>query len=437
MNGLRQEEGRQDKGETVRHEAIDLYLHGLKPTEICRALGRSRSWFYQVLDRYRQGGRAGLQSQSRAPHVVHNRTKQEVEAAIVRIRQTIANGQDPELRYANLGADSIAAELKRLKLKPPHRATINRILGRYDLVQPRPRKNKRTKLPADYPWPKVEQANVLHQVDFVSRRIGGSGDSFYGCHLLDLGRQWPYLRIIATKSTKNVAQFLVSAWQTVGLPTALQIDNDIVWNGGGRGQRILSRIVRLSLAVGVEVIFIPPYTPKANGPIESFNDLWDSNFWGRTEFGDVDHVETELPLFETYCRHRRPLPEFEGSSADQIQPDFKPFLLPPDFDLHQQQRIAIRTGFVHFIRFVSATGTFSILNETWSLDQKRWADITIRATIDTQAQQLNIYHHPPKADYCQLIAQFDYPLTEDVVPLDPAYTRTQPSIWPVVRLFNC
>ena len=119
-------------------------------------------------------------------------------------------------------------------------------------------------------------------------------------------------------------------------------------------------IVRLCLAVGVEVIFIPPYTPKANGSIESFNDLWNTNFWRRTEFRDVAHVQTELPLFETYCRHRRPLPELEGQSADQIEPDFEPFLLPPEFDLHQHKRLAIRAGFVHFFRFVSSKGTFSL-----------------------------------------------------------------------------
>ncbi len=230
-----------------------------------------------------------------------------------------------------------------------------------------------------------------------------------------------------------MAQFLVSAWQEVGLPRALQIDNDIVWNGGGRGQRVLSTLVRLCLAVGVEVIFIPPYTPKANGVIESFNDLWHTNFWRRITFSNLDHLETELPLFETYCRHRRPWPEFAGQTADQLCPDAKPFVLPPDFDLHQQKPIALRAGLVHFIRFVTNNGTFSILNETWPLDKKRWAGSTIRATIDTQAQRLNVYHHPSQADFCQLIAHFDYPLAQDVLPLDPAYTASRPAIWPSVK----
>ena len=87
MNELRKAEG-QDEGEVWRNEAIDMYLQGLKVSDICRAVGRSRSWFYQTLKRYQQGGRAELKSKSRAPKVVHNRTKKDVEATIVRIRQT-------------------------------------------------------------------------------------------------------------------------------------------------------------------------------------------------------------------------------------------------------------------------------------------------------------------------------------------------------------
>ncbi len=423
-------EPKQDKAEVLRNEAIDMYLQGQKITEICRKLGRSRPWFYKTLNQYRQGGRAGLESQSRAAHRVHNRTKKKVEQAIVHIRKTITEGQDPELRYANIGADSIALELKRLEIEPPHRATINRILKRRDLVQPRQRKNKPSKLPADFPWPQSDQANAVHQLDFVSRRIGGSGERFYGVHLLDLARRWPHLRIITSKSAQQVCQFLVGVWQEVGLPTALQIDNDIVWNGGGRGQRVLSTVVRLCLAVGVQVIYIPPYTPRANGIIESFNDLWNTNFWGRTEFNDVRHVEAELPLFETYCRQRRPLPEFEGLTANLIKPNFSPLHLPAGFDLLQQKRLPITAGFVHFIRFVSNAGTFSILNEAWSLDKDRWAGATIRATIDTHAQQLLIFHHPAEHDHCQLIAHFDYPLANQAVPLDPAFTQDRPAIWP-------
>jgi transposase InsO family protein len=421
-----------DPAEAVRHEAINRFLRGERPTTIARSLGRSRSWFYQVLERYRQAGRDGLRTQSRAPHHVHNRTSEEVEAVIVRIRKTIESGHDPELRYANLGAESIASEVRRLDLTPPHPVTIYRILKRHDLVQPRQHYGREPRLPEDYPYPLVIEPNAVHQADFVRRTLTG-GQRFYGAHLLDLARCWPVLRVLTTKSAAAVCQFFVTVWQEVGLPAALQIDNDVVWNGGGRGQRVLSTVVRLCLAVGVQVIFTPPYTPQANGAIESFNDLWDSNFWHRTQFESLKHVCDELTLFETYCRQRRPLPQFEQRTAVQLFPDFQPHLLPATFTRHQQARLPITAGYVHFIRFVSGEGTFSVLNEIWSLDAERWAGKTIRATIDTQEQVLCVYHHPPKAEACQLIQQFEYTLADTAAPLDSAFVYSRPKLWPPVK----
>lgn len=204
----------------LRETAIDLFINGHKPTTICRQLNRSRTWFYNTLARYREGGREGLKSKSRAPNRVHNRTPEDVEAAIVRLRKAIASGKDPELRYANIGADTLAAELERAKITPPHRATIYRILKRYDLTQPRPRKRKKRKLPDDYPWPRVQAPNDLHLLDFVTRSIRGMG-RFYACNLLDQLRRWPFLRAEAPKSAAVVSQFLVSGWQEIGLPGGL------------------------------------------------------------------------------------------------------------------------------------------------------------------------------------------------------------------------
>lgn len=426
-----------DPERALREEAIDRFIRGDKPKTICDALQRSRAWFYKTLKRYQREGRAGLRSRSRAPRQVHNRIPLDTEAAVVRVRQVILSGEDPALRYANIGADALAYELKRARLTPPSRATINRILRRHNLVQPRPRKNQRQKLPDDYPWPCVKLPNELHLFDFVSRIIRGESRC-YGYNLLDQARRWPFLRIETPKNVEGVSQFLVSVWQQVGLPGALYLDNDLVWNGGGRGQRVLGSIVRLCLWVGVEVIFTPPDTPQANPIIESFNDLWDTNFWNRATFRNLAHMQAEVPFFEHYCRHRRPLPEFDGLTADQLAPDFGSVQLAATFDRHQhQERLPITAGRVHFIRFVSSAGTFSVLNERWQLDRELWAGKTVRATVDTQAQHLYVYHQPKNSQTCCLITQFDYPLGEEVVPLVDEFRRKRPAFWPPVELCSC
>ncbi len=419
----------------VREEALNRYLAGGRPTDICRELGRSRTWFYKALGRYRQGGREGLRSRSRAPHQVVNRTDRQTEAAIVRIRKEIMSGREPELRYSNLGAETIAVELENIGLTTPSLSTINRILHRYDLQQPRVPKRKQ-RLPADYPWPCVQQANQLHLLNFVTRTTG-SIRRVYSCNLLDQARQWPFMRLITSKTRTNVAQFLVSVWQEVGLPGTLYIDNDTVWRGSSYGCRSFSYIVRLCLLLGVQVIFTPPYTPEANPLIEGFNGIWERNFWQRTDFKDLVHMETELAYFERWCRYRRPLREHNRQPASQLMPDFVPLCLSADFDQHRLSCLPLTEGLVHFIRFVNHKGCFSLLNEDWMLEGNQWPGKTIRATVDIAQQQLLIYHQPTPQMPCSLVTRFSYPLAQQPVPLTSDYQQNFEPLWPASDLCDC
>jgi transposase InsO family protein len=420
-------QSKSEKAEQLRHLAVNLYLESEKVSEIARRTGRSRQWVHTTLNRYRAEGRDGLISRSRAPHQVHNRTLPEIEAAAVRIRETILSGTDPILRYAGVGARVIRSELNRMGVTAPSPRTINRILQRHGVQRPRRRQEER-KLPKDYPWPCVEQANVLHLFDFVTRMIKG-GSRFYGYHLLDQGRRWPYLEAHPRKNSTLVSQFLVNAWQRIGLPQGLQMDNDIVWRGSSSGARTFSHIVRLCLAVGIEVIFTPTYTPEANPIIESFNGVWASNFWHRRIFADLDQVQQELLHFQTYYRHRHPLAEFQERKAVELAPDFRPTRLSEDFDQHRMERIPLTAGLIHFIRFVDAKAIFCILNERWILPDNL-ANKTIRATIDTNNQQLLIYHQHTTQHAPKLVHTWDYPVGETVQPLEPVFVRPKPRFWP-------
>ncbi len=416
-----------DEEASLREEAVNRYIAGQSPSEIARQLGRSRAWFYQVLTRYRTGGRAALTSQSRAPRHVHNQTAANLVEAVVRIRKLIETGEDPELCYANLGADSIAAELLRSGLNPPSRATINRILRRKHLSKPRARKKQKKSIPEDYPWPAGPGPNQIHLFDFVRRSLVGS-NWFYSCHLLDLARRWPFLRVILSKNADAVIQFLASAWQEIGLPAALYLDNDIVWGGSGFQLRTISRVVRFCLWVGVEVIFIPIYTPEANPVMESFNSVWDRNFWERRHFDSFSQVEAETPGFTYYCRTRRPLEEFHGCTADQLFPDFVPCCLPAEILSSLPKKLPVTEGLIHFIRFVDAKGGFSFLNETWQID-RQWAGKTIRATVNTAQQQMQVFYRQKPALPCQEITRFPYPLREKVLPLQAAFVRPPLDLW--------
>ena len=57
--------------------------------------------------------------------------------------------------------------------------------------------------------------------------------------------------------------------------------------------------------------------------------------------------------------------------------------------------------------------------------------------LNRNAPQLYVYHQPKESETCQLIAQFDYPLGEEVVPLADEFQHEHPSLWPPVHQCGC
>lgn len=406
--------------EVLREEAINRRLSGQRPCTIYRALGRAKSWFDKWWARYRQEGRKGLKDQSRAPHFCPHKLSQAVEDTIVRIRQVLRQGSDPELKYAFVGAETIQWELKRMGYDPPPSlSAINRALKRRDLVEPRT-KHSGEEIKSFCPHPVADGPNRLHQLDIVTRRIEGWGGIF-SFHVVDVARRLPLIRQYKSKGAEVAKSFLVEAWQTIGLPEFLQMDNEATFCGGYRAKRTLSQIVRLCLHVGIEVVFIPFCRPKSNGVVESFNGDWDQAFWKREHFRNLEHVQAESPTFERWYATRHHPEHLEGKTPAQMFPDFIPQKLPKDFDAHHY-KLPITQGKIHFIRLVDSQGKVVLLNEMWDVG-KDLAGEYVWATVSTTRRRLTIFHQPDAKTQSRKVQQYDYPLSEPVSRLDPVYRR--------------
>jgi len=344
-----------------------------------------------------------------------------VEEAIVRIRKVLEERTDPELKYAFIGAPTIRAELKRTPLRPvPGVRAIERALRRRGLTQPR-RKRKRPNEPTAYcPLPVAQGPNDVHAIDIVTRHLLG-GERVCSFHLLDLASRCPFLRQYPDKSAVSAKAFLVAAWQTVGLPKLLQMDNEATFCGGYRGKRVFSQVVRLCLTVGVEVMFIPFYSPKKNADIESFNSDWDLAFWQRERFRDLTHVQEECQIFERWYRTRHEPPALKGLAPSEARAGFVPRLLPAGFNLHRvEERLPLMSGKMHFIRLVNSQGQIKILNELWMVKEELVGEY-VWATISTSEQWLRIYHQEAADAERRLVVEYDYEIVEEVQEPAPAY----------------
>ena len=119
-----------------------VVVEGKSVAEVAAAHGVSRSWLYELLARYREGGEGGLKPQSRRPRASPTRVSAAMEEEIVALRKSLAqDGLDA-------GAHTIHYHLlcrhRRRRRSVPSVATICRVLSRRGFVVPQPHKRPRS-----------------------------------------------------------------------------------------------------------------------------------------------------------------------------------------------------------------------------------------------------------------------------------------------------
>lgn len=163
-----------------RQVAVRLHLAGEHIESICHTLQRSKPWFHKWWKRYRDLGPEGLFDLTRAHQRVANRIPPHIERATLNIRNRLAARATPQSRYSLLGASQIRAELEALGYTPlPSLRAIERIVARAGLSSPPLRVSPRL-AHSEYPGPKAQDTNQLHQVDVVGLRyLKGDSTRYY------------------------------------------------------------------------------------------------------------------------------------------------------------------------------------------------------------------------------------------------------------------
>ncbi len=113
-------------------DAVVLENRGVR--EVARDHGVSKSWVSELVRRYREGGYEALEPRSRRAKSRPNRTPDDVEDEIVRIRKSLAeHGFDA-------GAHTIHWHLAKTRDDIPSISTIWRVLSRRGFIEPEPKK---------------------------------------------------------------------------------------------------------------------------------------------------------------------------------------------------------------------------------------------------------------------------------------------------------
>lgn len=398
----------------LRRRAIRLKLKGLRPADILRRIPRGRTWLFRWLKRFACSGWPGLKNKSKQPKRSPHAYPLQSRTVILGLRRAMS-----KRRLGLLGARAIQQEIGQQKLLNhiPSLAPINRWLRTAGLLPPP------TPAPATvfYPEPRVPPEYGLHAMDWTARYLEG-GQKVFAFHTVNVVTRALAQTIATDKTGTTLHQHVLHAWQVLGVPDGLQLDNDVTFTGGERTPRRLGSFVRLGLYLGIELVFVPPAEPQRNGVGEGVNSLWARSFWNRYRFRSLRAVVSRSPQFLTWYMTQYHPPGLEGKTPAQAQRLVRRHRLTPQQIHALPAQLPITAGRIHFIRRVNAVGEIRLLGETGKVG-KRFAHQYVWATVSTQRQKLEIHHRRAKQATAKLVRRFSYEIPEPVRPLRPEFKR--------------
>jgi len=299
----------------------------------CVEQGISRKTFYKWRRRFLERGVEGLQECSRRPVRSPNATAVQVEDEIVRWRKQLReDGLDagPETIRLMLLTDGVAA---------PSRATVARILVRWGLVVPAPRKRPRSSLHRFV----YARPNECWQSDWTGWWLADGRPVAIAGTLDDHSRTLVGLGAAVGDGTGELVwSVMVAAIAAYGVPQRSLTDNGMCYSMARRG--LTSAAFEANLrALGCQPITSSPYHPQTCGKIERFWQTlkkWLAAFEAKhgaaAELADLNH---RLALFAAHYNTRRPhralhgrTPQEAFAAAPAARPADRP--LPEPLTMH-------------------------------------------------------------------------------------------------------
>src|SRR5436309_1135797 len=219
---------------SLRHEFVTLaLLDGANMQALCERFSISRQTGYKWLDRYRREGSAGLADRSRRPHSSPKRTGENMERAVLAVRDDHTAWGGRKIRNTLAGEHAgpyIVAGTPGEHI--PASSTITAILSRNGRLDPTECAKHQPCQHFEYPHP-----NALWQMDFKGNfGLAGGGR----CHPLtvldDHSRFCVLLSACSNEQAVTVEAQLQCCFREYGLPERNLCDNGPPWGGAGAGR---------------------------------------------------------------------------------------------------------------------------------------------------------------------------------------------------------
>lgn len=264
--------------------------------EVAHAHGVSKTWLYELLARYREGGENALTPKSRRPHTSPSRLSALVENEIVELRKRLC-----EMGF-EAGPDTIRTHLERSHggVAPCSVSTIWRVLWRRGFITPEPHKRPRS----SYVRFEAALPNECWQMDMTHVQLANGRVvevlnviDDYSC-LCVSSRVFP-----VTTAALVVTTFYESAAR-YGFPAAVLSDNGAIFTASFRGDRgaLSTELARL----GVVFKHSRPYHPQTCGKVERFHQTMKKFLEQGGPARSMAGLQSRLDIFVEYYNTVRP-----------------------------------------------------------------------------------------------------------------------------------
>jgi transposase InsO family protein len=275
------------------------------PNRLVREHPISRSWFYELLARYRRDGPAALGPKSHRPSSCPHQVDQAVVDAILVLRaELLAAGLDA-------GPQTILHHLTARFPSPPSRVTVWRILKRQGLITPEPHKRPK----ASFVRFEAELPNELWQTDATEWHLADSSKVEILNLIDDHSRLCLASVAVRTVKAADALQTFYSAVEEFGLPARFLSDNAAVFSGKSRRGRVAleSELDRL----GVQCVHSTPYHPQTCGKVERFHQTLKLFLARQAPAESIPHLQLQLDAFRNIYNQQRPHRALDGRTPLQ------------------------------------------------------------------------------------------------------------------------
>lgn len=274
---------------------VEAILSGARsPTELARAHRVSRSWIYELVARYRQGGLEAIQPRSKRPRACPQQVSQDVVDQILELRDhLIAMGFDA-------GPQTIATHLAKHLDHVPSVSTVFRVLKRYGLVIPQPHKRPISS------WVRFEASlpNEMWQGDATHWHLADGSDVEILNLVDDHSRLFLASNAFVAVTAKDVVDVFHQAGREYGYPASWLSDNGLVFNARSRGGKV--HLQNELDQLGIVDKHSRNSHPQTCGKVERLHQTLKKFLRQRDPVATIAELQRQLDAFRTYYNHTRP-----------------------------------------------------------------------------------------------------------------------------------